>query len=163
MSNDFGLAAEEWHALEELLRCRRAWTNGLSEPMTSRLVEMGFVVLWTQDAQGRALKGGPYATLTPWGAEKLGVELRERRWVQWIHDQDHYERVLIEEPYWAPITSRFHHALVLPRQSQQCGLQYPELIPDPVAGPEYLTDEEGEALMFFGGYKATIDRRLSHH
>lgn len=163
MSNDFGLSPEECVALGKILKGRRAWISGLAEPARGDLVRAGYIVLWTTDKRGRVLEGGPYATLTPWGAERLGVELRERRWVKWIHNHDRCERVLIEEPYWAQVTNRLPRSFVLPHQAHQCGLDYPELVPDPAPGPEYLVDEEGAPVTLLGGYKARIDYRLHHH
>lgn len=160
MGDDLGLRGEEWAVLEAIVRGRRAWVAGLAELVVGRLVEAGFVVVWSSDAWGHELVGGPYATLTPWGAERLGVELRERHWVKWVHTASHHERVLVEEPYWARVNSRPHGPFVLPHQARQCGLDYPELVPDSAPGPEYLADEEGKPITFFGGYRARIDGRL---
>lgn len=150
---------EEQLVLVTILRSRRAWVSGLDGLLVDRLEEAGMVIRWATDIGGHDLEGGPYVTLTPWGAEQLGVELRERHCVRWVHEPDHHERVLIEEPHWvkAGLPQR---SFVLPRQAQQCGLEYPELVPDPSPGPEYLVDEEGTEVTLLGGYKVKIDPRL---
>lgn len=163
MSGDFELREEEVAVLGRIIGGRRAWVAGLGGTVVERLVEVGFVVRWERDAWGRSLVGGPYTTLTPWGAERLGVELRERHWVRWDHYSDHYERVLVEEPYWARVNGHTRSSFVLPHQARQCGLDYPELVPDPAPGPEYLVNEDGKPITFLGGYKARIDHRLAHH
>lgn len=161
MSNDLGLGVEEWVALGMITGGRRAWVSGIKESVIRKLIEVGLVERWSSDIWGHELEGGPYATLTPWGAERLGVEIRERHWVKWVRFGSYHERVLVEEPYWARVGSRGSGSFILPSQARQCGLEYPELVPDPVLGPEYLTDGDGEPVTFFGGYRARIDRRLS--
>jgi hypothetical protein len=158
-SRNLELTEEEQAALEAIIRNRRAWIAGLGVEVVERLVVAQIVVLWATDSQGRPLEGGPYATLTPYGAEQLGVELRERRWIKWVHQAGYHERMLIEEPYWVRI-GRPQRAFVLPGQARQCGLDYPELVPDPAEGPEYLVDEEGSPITLLGGHEVVIDPRL---
>lgn len=162
MGNDLGLRDEDRAALETIVKCRRAWLAGLAEPIMRRLIEAGFAVLWDRDAHGRLLVGGPYITLTPWGAERLGVELRERHYIRWERHETHSERLFIEELYWARVGIP-QRPFVLPPQARQSRLDYPDLVPAPVPGPEYLTDEDGEPILLFRGYKARIDPRLHRH
>lgn len=162
MGSDFGLGEDEVAVLGRIVGGRRAWVAGIVGSVMERLVEVGFIVQWERDAHGRELKGGPYITLTPWGAERLGVELRERHYVRWERHETHNERFFVEELYWAWVGIP-QRPFVFPHQARQSSLEYPELVPDPAPGPEYLTDEDGEPILLFRGYKARIDHRLHRH
>lgn len=50
----------------------------------------------------------------------------------------------------------------IPRHAHECPLDFPELVPDPLPGPEFLEDEEGEPVRLFGERAVTvrIDKRI---
>jgi hypothetical protein len=132
----------------------------------------GFVERWERP-------DGLAVTLTPWGKYCREVEIGERTIVVRVAKTEGGQPVIGRDgepatvgvpelvPYWkAPGTP------TAPRSALRvgCRLPFPELVPDPLPGPEYLVDEISEkpielfARLFDGspveGVKVVIDKRL---
>jgi hypothetical protein len=81
---------------------------------------------------------GVVLTLTPRGADRLGVEI--------------VEELVTDRPRWGPLDSGPRYAL-MPRYRRTCSLEFPEEIVDPAPSPEqYLLDEvSGKPVLLFAG------------
>ncbi len=128
-----------------------AWTLALeaaghTETVLAALEAGGWLVRWP-------LAVGVAWTFTPIGARWAEVELYEARDGQW--------------PAWvdSPAPVRKLHAA---KHAHEVQLLWPELVVDPLPGPEFLVDEvSGEVLRLFagatgtGGVPVRIDPRLA--
>jgi hypothetical protein len=153
MRTDFEWTDGQRAVLASIIHAPRAWTPaaGLDGSAVADLVALGVVAPWSEDRKGRAIAGGPYLTLTPWGAALLGVEVAER----WELEGGNAEEV----PHWAP-AGLPERPVRLPRRACEYRLAAPESVPDPRPGPEQAVDDDGEPLTLFGGVPVMVDRRM---
>jgi hypothetical protein len=153
MCRDFECTGPERAVLAAIVGAPRAWagSSGLDETAVAALVAAGVVEPWAEDRRGRAIAGGPYLTLTPWGAWALGVELVEHLVVA--------DGEAEEVPRWQAV-GRDPRPVRLPRRACEYRLAAPELVPDPRPGPEQAVDDDGEPLTLFGGVPVMVDRRM---
>lgn len=155
-------------------------TTGLDPTALTELVAQGVVTVWATDGKGHAIEGGPYATLTPWGAWLLKQVIVERyvyepgttpRWVATRPSGPVIRpvaiRVAIEEPGWHPARAIDEHGdpewprgmLPIPARAGEVRLRSPELVIDHRPGPEQVMDDEGKPLLILG-QPVVIDPRL---
>ncbi len=151
------LSADAVDVLTAIVGGRLAWTPVAdlgNEAAVDGLITGGLVIRWTT----RVID---VATLTPFGAWLMEVELVER--VRRKGED------LEEEPMWAkrPAPPR---QLRLPRHAHEIRYPWMETFPDPLPGPEYLIDDEsGKPVELFaklfdgewiGGVRIVIDKRM---
>lgn len=110
------------------------------------LVEAGVIVEWVADAEGRPLVDGPFYTLAPHGAARLGLALDEP-----VEGRPEWVRVGQELP---PIR--------LPREGRVGRMDHPELLVDRAPGPEMmlLIDEATNEPIRLFGHVIEIDDRI---
>lgn len=150
----------------------------------TQLVLAGIVELWPNGKGRLSVAGGPYATLTPLGAEMIGyaiVEYAETLPSHWTEPKmarsSHRP-----EPYpcsdpiqrWDRASPKTGFGLHEPRHVRMPGhrrgpSKLPGLLNDPGSsrGSEILRDEDGKPIEFFRGenptgYTIVIDPRLDH-
>jgi hypothetical protein len=125
--------------------------------------------------------GAPtYVVPTPWGAWWSRVTIKER-WIRYeIETKDGPKTYAVAIPCWIerPVDDYGDPAMLTgamrqPKHANECRLPFPDQLPDPRLGPEYLADtetgettqNERQAVKLFGGdglggIPITIDRRL---
>lgn len=139
----------EWQdaALREIIAAPALWveTTGLLHAgALPSLVALGLAAAWERDRHGRPLDGGPFATLTPLGAARLGVVAIE-----------HAE----ECPSWG-LPGHEPPYVVLPPEHRMRRLRFPERIAAKPEGPEYVMDEETAEPVMILGARVLLDRRM---
>lgn len=147
-----------------------AWANFsdvielCGEDAVKHAADVGAIVLWDRP-------DFPVLTLTPWGAECVGVEIDEVWRPGWEEREEweprrpakqptvHYDRTMIETPIWVR-EGLGSPSVRLPKHVRiGVTLVRPDLIEDEPTSPEYLTDDEGQPVTVFG-QPVKIDRRI---
>lgn len=134
-------------ALDAVSRGRWAWVaqvylaaSGHDPATLTGLIEKGLLVPWDTPPDPACLASpaappcGLVLTLTPYGAERLGVEVVEAG----PAERPRWERIRYDER--GRRTDRGKPAIRAFRYESR--LRLPELIPDTAPGPEYYVDEE---------------------
>jgi hypothetical protein len=119
------------------------------------LVASGDAEVWSADKEGRPLEGGPFACLTPLGAERLNLRLYEVGDAgppKWGYiDFDLYGHPWPLKVHWFDFfeKKRWHR------------VGFPEGIEDPNPGPlqQLIDAESGEPVTLFGTVPVMVDVR----
>lgn len=178
--------------LGKITSSKKAWVelDELAEDgdsVTSLVLE-GLVEIWPAGEQGRGVNHPPIVTLTPLGAEILGVTLIER--IETLPPQcpsaavegrnQGRKKKKKEDPYpcsnqtqrWDRINPETHlgiHELpyvILPGHPFQVSTDILTWLPAPVVEPEFLNQPDGRPVKLFAGgggngYPVPIDPRLT--
>jgi len=159
------LTADQARALDVIVLAAEAWTTiaalaleDVADATLAELVGLELVERWDPPLAGPGMRE-ELATLTPWGAYVLGVEIDERMTVE---DGD-----AIEVPFWV-MRGKGSDCVVLPKHARECCLPFPELVPDRESEPEdaevdveprYLIDPWTEEPVAIWGVPVEIERR----
>lgn len=150
------LNLDEVSVLDQIVSSNGAWVSLVSlvpPAAVKNLLDLGFISLWCKDAFGRVLKGGPFVTLTPFGASARHVTLYERieGYPRWIDTKRAARRESNHSPLregrWAGIRS----------------MSLPELIAVQDKREVYMSDDDGHVVYIFNGVPIKIDPRLSRY
>jgi hypothetical protein len=134
------------------------WAEIDDQDALTFLEALGVVVRWTEGKDGAPLDGGARVTLTPWGAERLGLELDEDDRGVRVESADG-GRVTrpAETPYWRgadprPWTRRPPKGVRTPREGKRREMPLPELLAAPYRSPldALCADEKGVPIVLFG-------------